>query len=65
LLWYNSDDYCMNRILEELHFITLNYILDYILFYKLFECTFYTLNYDYCYILHPNIKFAIKLNGKI
>ena len=55
----------MNRILEELYFITLNYISDYTFFHKLFECTFYTLNYDYYYILHPNVKFAIKLNEKV
>ena len=38
---------------------------DYILHSKLFECTFCTLNYYPCYTLHPVIKFAINLNGKI
>ena len=38
---------------------------DYILYPKLFECTFCTLNCDPCYTLRPNIKFAINLDGKI
>ena len=46
----------------KLHFIILNYILNYTLHYKLFEWTFYTLNYDPCYTLHPNIKFFVTLD---
>ena len=32
-----------------------------ILHSKLFECTFYTLNYDSYYTLHPAVKFTINL----
>ena len=49
----------------ELHFTTLNFILDYTLHPKFFECTFFTLNYDRCYNLHPDIKFAVNLDGKV
>ena len=52
----------------KLHFTTLNYTLYYTLQPKFFECIFYTLNYDPYYTLHPHprdIKFAIKLDGKI
>ena len=49
----------------ELHFITLNYISDYTLYHKLFKSTFCIINYNSCYTLHPNIKFAINLDGKV
>ena len=49
---------------EKLHFIILNYTLNYTLHAKLFECTFCTKNYDSCYILYPNVKFVFNLNGK-
>ena len=32
---------------------------------KLLECTFCFLNYDLCYTLHSDIKFAINLDGKV
>ena len=50
---------------RKLHITTLNYTLDYTLYSKLFECTFYTLNYDPCYISHHDIKFIVNLNAKI
>ena len=50
-------------MLGELHFTILNYMLDYILYRKLFECKFCTLNYDFSYTLHPNVKFAVNLDG--
>ena len=31
-------------------------------YHILIECMFCTLNYDHCYILHPNVKFAINLD---
>ena len=49
----------------ELHFITLNYISDYTLHHKLFECTFSILNYEPYYTLHPDVKFAVNLDGKV
>ena len=51
--------------MEELHFITLNYTPNYTLHHKLFECTFCTLIYNYCYTLHPDIKFVVNLDGKV
>ena len=51
------------KSLEKLHFITLNYTLNYTLYPKLFECIFCTLNYEHCYILQSDIKFSIKLDG--
>ena len=47
--------------LRKLHFTT----LDYTLYSKLFECMFCTLNYDSYYTLHPDVKFAIHLDGNI
>ena len=32
---------------------------------KLFECIFYTINYNICYSLHPDIMFVINLDGKV
>ena len=51
--------------LEKLHFTTLNYILDYSLHHKLFDCMFCTSNYDHYYNLHPDVKFAINLDEKV
>ena len=53
----------MPIILGKLHFITLNYTLDYTIRPKLFKCMFCTLNYDPSYTLHPDVKFAVNLNG--
>ena len=56
---------------EKLHFIILNYTLDYTLHPKLFkcpklfECTVCTLNYDTCYTLHLDISFTIILDGTL
>ena len=47
---------------KKLHFITLNYISNYTLHHKLFECMFCTLNYNSCYTLHPAIKFAVNVD---
>ena len=33
--------------------------------HKLFACTVYTLNYDFCYTLHPDISFTVKFNGNM
>ena len=49
----------------KLHSTTVNYIPNYILHPKLFECMFCTLNYDPWYTLHPNIKFFINFDEKI
>ena len=57
VIWFN-----IVITLGKLHFTTLNHTLDYILHLKLFECTLYTLNYDSCYTLHPNVSFTIKLD---
>ena len=51
-----------NFLLEKLHFIILNYALNYILHPKLFECIICILNYDYCYTLHPIVSFTVKLD---
>ena len=49
----------------KLHFITLNYTLNYTLHPKFFKCMFCTLNYDSCYTLHPDIKFVVNLDENI
>ena len=64
LVIYN-DDLISFKCKEKLHFTTINYTSYYTLHLKLFECNFCILNYDHCYILHPDIKFAVILNGKI
>ena len=51
--------------LEELHFITLNYTSYYTLYLKLFKRTYCTINYDPCYTLHTDVKFAINLDRKV
>ena len=48
---------------EKLHFIILNYNPYYTSHSKFFECRFCTLNYDSCYTLYLDIKFAIYLDG--
>ena len=53
------------RSLGKLHFITLNYILNYILHPKLFKCTVCTINYDHYYTLHHNVSFTVKLDGNM
>ena len=58
----SGGDLVFNSFLGKLHFITLNYILNYTLHPKLFECTLCILNYDLCYILHPNVSFTVKLD---
>ena len=50
---------------RKLHFTTLNYISDYTLHSKLFECTFCTINYDHCHILHPDVKFSVNFDEKV
>ena len=47
-----------------MHFTTLNYTPNFTLHPKLFKCTFCILNYDHCYTLHHNVKFAVMLDGK-
>ena len=53
---------CHISFWEKLQVITLNYTLNYTLHHKLLECI---LNYDPCYTLHIDIKFAINFNGKL
>ena len=55
----------MNRKHGEITLYHSKYTLDYTLHPKFFECTFYILNYDHCYTLYSDIKFAVNLNGKI
>ena len=45
-----------------MHFITLNYALDYILHPKLSDCTFCMLNYHIYHILYPSVIFAVIFN---
>ena len=52
-------------LLKKLHFITLNYTLNYTLHPKFFEHMFCTLNYNFCYTLHSDIKFTINLDGNL
>ena len=49
----------------KLYFTIIKYTFNYTLHLKIFKCKFYTLNYDYCYTLHPDIKFTVNLDGKI
>ena len=53
---------CLYYILGKLHFITLNYALDYTLHPKLFKRTLCTLNYHTYYTLHHGIIFAVIFN---
>ena len=57
---------CLRRVLlifwGKLHFITLNYALDYTLHPKLFDCTFCTINYHTYHTLHPGVIFAVIFN---
>ena len=46
----------------KLHFITLNYALDYILHPKLSDCTFCTINYHTYHTLYPGVIFAVIFN---
>ena len=48
--------------MKKLHFITLNYILNYILYLKLFECTLCIINYHNYHTLHSYITFTVKLD---
>ena len=50
---------------RKLHFTALNYISDYTLHSKLFKCTFCTINYDHCHILHPDVKFSVNFDEKV
>ena len=45
-----------------MHFITLNYTLNYTLHPKLFNCALYTLNYHTYHTLHPDVIFAVIFN---
>lgn len=45
----------------KLHFTTLKYVLNYTLYHKLFKYIICTLNYDFCYTLHPNVSFILKV----
>ena len=49
----------------KLHFTILNYTPDYILHHKLFEYTFYTINYYICYTLHYDVNFIVMLDGNL
>ena len=42
-----------------------NYNPNYILCFKLFQCTSYVLSYKFFYTLYPDIKFTINLDEKI
>ena len=53
----------MLKTKRKLHLTFLNYILDYTLYLKLFECIFWTLNYYTYNTLHPIVCFIVKLNG--
>ena len=55
----------LNNLMGELYFTILNYTLNYTFHHKLFERTFCTINYNICYTLHPDIKFAVNLDGKV
>ena len=48
--------------MEKLHFITLNYPLDYTLHSRLSDCTLYTLNYHTYHALHPDVIFTVIFN---
>ena len=49
----------------KLYFTIIKYTFNYTLHLKIFKCTFYTLNFDYCYTLYSDIKFTVNLDGKI
>ena len=46
----------------KLHFITLNYPLNYTLHHKLSDCTLCTLNYHTYHALHPGVIFTVIFN---
>ena len=48
--------------MEKLHFIILNYALDYTLHPKLSDCTLCTLKYHIYHTLHPCVIFAVIFN---
>ena len=50
------------KFLGKLHFITLNYPLDYILHPKLSNCTFCTINYHSYHALHSSVIFTVIFN---
>ena len=47
---------------EKLHFTNLNYTTFYILYSQIFKYMFCTPNYELCYTLHLDVKFAINLD---
>ena len=47
----------------KLRFTILNYTSYYTLHHKFFEYTFCTLNYDSCYTLQADVKFAVNFDG--
>ena len=64
-IWFINFDFLLCKTLEKLHCIILNYTQNYILHFKLFEYTYCTISYDFYYILHIDIKFAINLDEKV
>ena len=54
----------MLYILREITLYHPKLYLIYTLHLKLLKCTFCALNYP-CYTLHPDVKFAVNLDGKI
>ena len=65
LLSSGSAQKAPNYILGKLHFTTLTYAPDYTLHSKLFKCTICAVNFDYCYTLHLDVNFIIKLDENI
>ena len=67
-LYHDSCSYSWMRLKnssnfeEKLHFIILNYVLEYILHLKLFDCTLYILNYHIYHTLHSDIIFIVIFN---
>ena len=53
-IWLIDFNFLLCKTLVKLHFLHL----------KFFEYIFYTLNYDICYTLHVEVKFAVNLDKK-
>ena len=51
------------KIMEKLHLTILNYTSYYTFHHKFFKYTFCTLNYDSCYTLQVDVKFAVNFDG--
>ena len=62
-IWLKNPTWKPLKTQGKLHFITLNYTLDYTLHPKLSDCTLCTLNYHTYHTLHAGVIFVVIFNG--